>query len=92
MPRWRKTVAPQAIELSAEPADNKLCWPIFDCRKNAWVGVELGGADPVDNRDFNNSMGLMYDPARKLISSSRTRRGKAGLVDFGSDQKPTQNS
>jgi hypothetical protein len=47
--------------------DGKLGWPVFDCRKNAWVSIELSGADPVGRRDFNNSMGLMYDPTRKLI-------------------------
>jgi len=26
------------------------------------VGIELGGADPVGKGEFNNAMGLMYDP------------------------------
>jgi hypothetical protein len=27
----------------------------------------LAGADPVGKGPFNNSMGLMYDPGRKLV-------------------------
>jgi hypothetical protein len=42
-------------------------WPMYDCAANAWVGVELKGADPVGKKAFNNSMGLMYDPNRRLI-------------------------
>ena len=48
------------------PAGRPL-WPVYDCGKNAWYGVELTGADPVAKKAFNNSMGLMYDPARKLV-------------------------
>ena len=47
--------------------DGKLLWPLYDCAKNAWFGVELAGSDPVGKGTFNNSMGLMYDPNRKLI-------------------------
>ena len=46
--------------------DNAL-WPMYDCAANAWVGVELKGADPVGKKAFNNSMGLMYDPNRRLV-------------------------
>jgi hypothetical protein len=45
----------------------KLVWPLYDCAKNAWLGAELAGADPVGKGQFNNSMGLMYDPVRKLV-------------------------
>jgi hypothetical protein len=48
-------------------ADGKPLWPLYDCAKNAWFGVELAGADPVGKGKFNNSMGLMYDPTRKLV-------------------------
>jgi hypothetical protein len=41
-------------------------WPLYDCATNAWLGVELKGADPVGKKAFNNSMGLMYDPHRRL--------------------------
>jgi hypothetical protein len=47
--------------------DGKLLWPLYDCKANAWQGIELAGADPVGKGSFNNSMGLMYDPGRKLI-------------------------
>ncbi|WP_254512404.1 Kelch repeat-containing protein [Anatilimnocola floriformis] len=47
--------------------DGKFLWTIYDCAKNAWFGVELTGADPISKGEFNNSMGLMVDPARKLI-------------------------
>jgi hypothetical protein len=48
-------------------ADGKSLWPLYDCAKNAWLGAELAGADPVGKGGFNNSMGLMYDPGRKLV-------------------------
>ncbi len=48
-------------------SDGKLLWPLYDCAKNAWYGIELRGADPISKGTFNNSMGLMYDPAHKLI-------------------------
>jgi hypothetical protein len=48
--------------------DGKQLWLAYDCAKNAWVGVPLAGDDPIGKRGaFNNSMGLMYDPARKVI-------------------------
>ncbi len=52
-------------------AEGKLLWALYDCGKNAWFGLDLGGADPIGKgtlgKSFNNSMGLMYDPGRKLI-------------------------
>jgi hypothetical protein len=43
-------------------------WLAYDCAANAWVSTELPGDDPVGRAGaFNNSMGLMYDPARKLV-------------------------
>jgi len=43
-------------------------WLAYDCVANAWITVELPGDDPVGKAGmFNNSMGLMYDPARKLV-------------------------
>ena len=42
-------------------------WLLYDCGKNAWYGVELAGADPIGKGVFNNSMGLMYDPNRKVV-------------------------
>jgi Galactose oxidase, central domain len=37
-------------------------WPVYDCAKNAWVGVKVGGPNPT-----SVSLGLMYDPKRKLV-------------------------
>jgi hypothetical protein len=42
-------------------------WLMYDCAANAWVGVDLRGADPIGKKAFNNSMGLMYDPHRRLV-------------------------
>lgn len=46
-------------------------WLAYDCAANAWVSLDLPGDDPVGTPPragaFNNSMGLMYDPARKLV-------------------------
>jgi hypothetical protein len=51
--------------------DGQQLWALYDCGKNAWFGVELPGADPIGkgtgSSAFNNSMGLMYDPNRKLV-------------------------
>lgn len=43
-------------------------WLAYDCAANGWVSLALIGDDPIGKAGtFNNSMGLMYDPARKLI-------------------------
>src|SRR5256885_8070365 len=47
--------------------EGKPLWLLYDCRKNAWFGVELAGTDPVGKGRFNNSMGLMFDPTRELV-------------------------
>ena len=47
-------------------AEDKSPWLLYDCGKNAWFAVGLAGADPIGKGVFNNSMGLMYDPNRKL--------------------------
>lgn len=47
--------------------EGKTCWPLYDCQSNAWLALELAGEDPVGKREFNNSMGLMFDPVRKLV-------------------------
>ncbi len=47
--------------------DERFLWLAYDCAKNAWVGIDLGGIDPVGKGGFNNSMGLMFDPTRKLV-------------------------
>ncbi len=39
-----------------------------DCANNAWVGLPRAGEDPIGKTGaFNNSMGLMYDPNRKVV-------------------------
>ena len=49
-------------------ADGNPLWLAYDCAKNAWVGLPLTGDDPIGKKGaFNNSMGLMYDPNRKLV-------------------------
>lgn len=51
--------------------DGRPHWLLYDCEKNAWRGIALPGADPIGKGTipnvFNNSMGLMYDPNRKLV-------------------------
>jgi hypothetical protein len=42
-------------------------WLMYDCVANGWVGVDLKGADPIGKKTFNNSMGLIYDPHRRLV-------------------------
>jgi hypothetical protein len=55
-----------AVLIGAHVKDTNL-WPLYDCATNAWHGIELKGADPVGKKAFNNSMGLMYDPNRRLV-------------------------
>jgi hypothetical protein len=55
-----------AVLIGAHAKDSSR-WPLYDCASNAWLGLELGGADPVGKKAFNNSMGLMYDPNRQLV-------------------------
>lgn len=61
-----------AVLLGARTVINeKLHWLLYDCSSNLWRGIELGGDDPIGKgtagKAFNNSMGLMYDPERRLI-------------------------
>ena len=49
-------------------ADGNQLWLAYDCAKNAWLGVPVSGEDPIGKKGaFNNSMGLMYDPNRRLV-------------------------
>jgi hypothetical protein len=54
-------------------ADGRKVWPFYDCAKNAWFGAELSGDDPLLNGGnkgrelFDVSLGLVYDPNRKLV-------------------------
>jgi hypothetical protein len=51
--------------------DGQMVMPVYDCAKNAWLGADLGGANPVSGGGkrvgFHNSIGFVYDPARKLV-------------------------
>ncbi len=42
-------------------------WLLYDCKANAWKAVLFTGEDPIGKGSFNNSMGLMFDPKRKLV-------------------------
>jgi len=63
LPEW------DAVLIGARPAkaDEKPRWLLYDCGKNAWFAVHLPGADPLGKKRFNVSLGLMYDPRRKLV-------------------------
>jgi hypothetical protein len=41
-------------------------WLTYDCATNAWLAVRFAGPDLIGNQVFNNSLGLMYDPNRRL--------------------------
>jgi hypothetical protein len=56
-----------AVLIGAHIAGESSVWPMFDCAANTWLGIDLKGADPVGKKAFNNSMGLMYDPNRRLV-------------------------
>ncbi len=75
--------------------DGRMLMPVYDCAKNRWLGADLGGANPVAGRGkkagFNNSVGMAYDPRRKLIWSLGQRSqvavlrfdpGTAGLAEL----------
>ena len=51
--------------------DDRLLWLAYDCDSNAWRGLELPGDDPIgkgtSSGTFHNSVGMTYDPHRKLI-------------------------
>jgi hypothetical protein len=48
-------------------AEGKALWPVYDCEKNAWFGATLAGIDPLGKSDFDVSLGVVYDPNRKLV-------------------------
>ena len=55
-----------AVLVGARVKETNL-WLLYDCATNTWLGVEMKGADPLGKKTFNNSMGLMFDPRRRLI-------------------------
>lgn len=46
-------------------------WLTYSCADNAWKAVDIPGDDPMGKGTsggvFHNSVGMMYDPARKLV-------------------------
>jgi len=44
-------------------SDGKPYWLLYDCTRNAWLGVHLPG----DGVGAGFGLGLMYDPKRKLV-------------------------
>jgi len=59
-----------AVLVGARPVpgiDGKPRWLLYDCSKNAWLGLHLPGADPLGKDRFNVSLGLMYAPRHKLV-------------------------
>jgi hypothetical protein len=48
-------------------ADGESRWLLYDCQENAWFGLRLGGTGPIGQDGSMVSLGLMYDPTRKLV-------------------------
>jgi hypothetical protein len=48
-------------------ADGSPQWLYYDCRRNAWFGLPLGGPSPIGKESSMVSLGLMCDSARKLV-------------------------
>ncbi len=48
-------------------ATGQSLWLLYDCQKNAWFGVPLGGTSPLGKDGSMVSLGLMYDPIRQLV-------------------------
>ena len=56
--------------------DGRACWWLYDCAKNAWAALRLAGQDPLGRRreaEHNVSLGLSYDPRRKLVWAADAR-------------------
>lgn len=41
--------------------------PAYDCAGDRWVSLRIGGDDPSGKKGRNVSLGMMYDPKRKLF-------------------------
>jgi hypothetical protein len=64
-------------------AGSQPLWLLYDCQKNAWFGVQLGGAGPIGKDGSMVSLGLMYDPGRKLVwAVDQTNRVFVLRLDF----------
>jgi hypothetical protein len=49
------------------PADGVRRTPAYDCAKDQWVSLRITGDDPSGKSGRNVSLGMMYDPKRKLF-------------------------
>lgn len=51
--------------------DDRWLWLAYDCKANAWKGLEIPGDDPIGKGTssgvFHNSVGMMYDSNRKHV-------------------------
>lgn len=47
-------------------AEGKLRWPLYNCEKNEWSTIQLGGKSVV-GKSYSVSIGLMYDTKRNLV-------------------------
>jgi hypothetical protein len=71
-------------------ADGSSVWPFYDCQKNAWFGVRLGGTNPLGRDGSMVSLGLMYDPHRKLVwAVDQTNR--VFVLKFAPQAAPLRN-
>jgi len=50
-------------------SDGKPYWLFYDCARNTWLGVRLPG----ESVGVGFSLGLMYDPKRKLVWAANAR-------------------
>lgn len=47
--------------------------PAYDCAKNRWISLKIGGADPSGKEGRNVSLGLMHDTRRGLFWAVDTK-------------------
>ncbi|MGQ9663287.1 MAG: kelch repeat-containing protein [Kiritimatiellia bacterium] len=62
MPEWNAVLIASRIP----DREGKMRWPLYDCAANAWKAVLLTGNDPT-GKDYNVSLGLVYDTGRKIV-------------------------
>lgn len=62
LPDWDAVLVASRVPDS----DGKLRWLLYDCAKNAWHAVLLGGAE-ITGKTYNVALGLVYDSKRKLV-------------------------
>ncbi|MCX7590854.1 MAG: hypothetical protein N2255_04415, partial [Kiritimatiellae bacterium] len=62
LPEW------DAVLIASRVPDGeaKWRWPVYDCEKNEWMAVLFSGEEPIE-KDYNVSLGLVYDLRRKLV-------------------------